>query len=211
MDFGANTGFFSLSLAHQFPESEFVAVEANSNHARFIRLVVEYFGMRNLDVLDRAVGYGELRTLPHADFLLHLNVLHHAGHDFDPNLVPNRSAFGEYATRYLRVLGDRADRMLFQMGNNWGGNRSKPLIGTRNDAGKLQLFGDWLRESGWRITSLAYPALRGEAGVVYDDIDALTAGEPDPVGNAAAEAYPWEMLDVFPGEFYRRPLFVCAR
>ena len=36
MDFGANTGFFVLSLAKDHPQTMFIAVEANPNHARFI-------------------------------------------------------------------------------------------------------------------------------------------------------------------------------
>src|SRR3546814_1231985 len=46
--FGANTGFFTLSLAYAHPQAEFIAVEANANHARFIELVANYFEIRNV-------------------------------------------------------------------------------------------------------------------------------------------------------------------
>ena len=53
LDFGANTGFFTLSLgAHSFPLSTFVAVEANPNHAKFIGRVAQCFGMANVEIID---------------------------------------------------------------------------------------------------------------------------------------------------------------
>src|SRR5690606_37727965 len=97
LDFGANTGFFTLSLAHEFPQTAFLAVEANPNHARFIEKVANYFEMRNVEVIQQAVGLRELPALPGTDFMLHLNVLHHAGHDFDKELVPSLSDFPAYA------------------------------------------------------------------------------------------------------------------
>src|SRR3546814_4156205 len=63
LDFGANTGFFTLSLAYAHPQAEFIAVEANANHARFIELVANYFEIRNVRVLNRAVGLFDLPTL----------------------------------------------------------------------------------------------------------------------------------------------------
>src|SRR5437764_15156702 len=35
-DFGANTGFFTLSLAHRYPNARFAAIEAHPNHAEFL-------------------------------------------------------------------------------------------------------------------------------------------------------------------------------
>ena len=199
LDFGANTGFFALSLAHDFPQTSFFAVEANPNHARFIERVARYFGMRNVEVIQHAVGLRELPTLPRSDFMLHLNVLHHAGHDFDAELVPERSGFAEYIRRYLSSLREVTRSMLFQMGSNWGGDRNQPLVDVRADAEKLATFGGWLRNSGWTPLAIAY-AHRGEDGhVEYDRLDE----------RAAEQSGSWTFLDRFPGEFYRRPLFVC--
>lgn len=211
LDFGANTGFFTLSLAHDFPETAFVAVEANPNHARFIERVAHYFGMRNVEVIQRAVGLRELPTLPRATFLLHLNVLHHAGHDFDTDLVPNRDGFTAYAENYLRALHQVADAMLFQMGSNWGGDKQQPLIGTRDDASKLRLFAALLSKAGWHPEAAAYPHPDAIGSIGYVDIDA------DELLRAVTDALPvtgersWAFLDQFPGEFYRRPLLRCSR
>jgi len=213
LDFGANTGFFTLSLARQFPQTQFIAVEANTNHARFIARVAQYFGMANIEVIQRAVGIADLHELPHSDCLLHLNVLHHAGHDFDRELVPEKGRFADYARRYLGLLRERADNMLFQMGSNWGGDKRQPLVGVREDVEKLEAFSGWLHSAGWHVTGIAYATHGAEARVQFENL-------PAPVCRAVTGAEVIEpsvlkreldrfKLDDFPGEFYRRPLFSC--
>ena len=214
-DFGANTGFFTLSLAHDYPTAHFTAIEANPNHARFIRRVAEYFGIANVQVLDHAIGLRELHDLPRFDFLLHLNVLHHAGHDFDRDLVHGPAEFPAYAVSYLQALRTRVSGMLFQLGSNWGGDKAQPLIGTREDAAKLRFFRGWLVAAGWRIEATAYPRKSPDRTIDYQRLTKVPDGRSDAAFQLADDAAnedaidPSE-LDVFPGEFYRRPLFLCA-
>jgi len=203
LDFGANTGFFTLSLAHNHPQTDFIAVEANPNHAQFIKRVAYYFEMRNVEVIQQAVGLRELPMLPRSDFMLHLNVLHHAGYDFDADLVPDRAGLPEYARRYLSGLHEATTAMLFQMGSNWGGDRNQPLMGVRADAEKFITFSEWLRDSGWADLAVAYPCRLKDGHIEYTRIDESRELRPHAVS--------WSFLDEFPGEFYRRPLFLCER
>lgn len=211
LDFGANTGFFALSLAHQFPDAAFVAVEANAHHAEFIQRIARHFHMSNVEVVQRAVGLGELQSLPRVDFLLHLNVLHHAGSDFDGALVRTRGDFPKYAVDYLAALGEVAPAMLFQMGSNWGGDKGQPLVGTRDDVGKLEMFSTWLQRAGWRPDGIAYASRRDDGPVTYDNLEPTLLRGLAEGGPGAADARAWGWLDRFPGEFYRRPLFLCRR
>lgn len=204
LDFGANTGFFTLSLAHEYHKTSFIAVESNPNHARFIERVARYFEMHNVEVIQCAIGLNELSTLPHTDVMLHLNVLHHAGHDFDRDFVASKQQFPTYALHYLKSLREVTTTMYFQIGSNWGGDRSQPLIETRADAEKLALFKGWLRDSGWAPRSIAY-ANKGEGDrIEYIGSSKDTIKEYDQVCSS------WTFLDQFPGEFYRRPLFFCT-
>lgn len=203
LDFGANTGFFTLNLAHEFPRTTFLAVEANPNHARFIEKVAHYFEMSNVEVVQQAVGLRELATLPRTDFMLHLNVLHHAGHDFDREFVRHLGDFPEYAKRYLSALRLSTGAMLFQLGSNWGGDRDQPLINTQDDAGKLALFKEWLLDSGWFPRTVAYAHRTANGSINY------TNTTETPAIQSAPESKRWKFLDQFPGEFYRRPLFYC--
>ena len=213
LDFGANTGFFTLSLAREFSQTRFIAVEANPNHARFITRVAQYFEMSNVEVISRAIGFADLHELPHSDCLLHLNVLHHAGHDFDADLVPEKSRFADYASRYLRLLRERADHMFFQMGSNWGGDKSQPLVEVRADAQKLHVFSGWLHSAGWHVTEIAYATLESEARVQFENMPASVRRGVTGTGGIERATLKGELdqfkLDDFPGEFYRRPLFSC--
>jgi hypothetical protein len=209
-DFGANTGFFTLSLARDHPATTFTAIEANPNHATFIQRIADYFALSNVRVLSNSVGIEGLRDLPPFDFMLHLNVLHHAGHDFDATFVPSRAAFPEYAVRYLGVLRERAAAMLFQLGSNWGGAKTEPLIGVRDDDAKLALFSGWLQSAGWRVREVAYAEKASDGNVTYANHAWPFSREAEAPTRITASTLR-ERLDVFPGEFYRRPLFVCSR
>lgn len=213
VDFGANTGFFTLSLARQYPKTTFIAVEANPNHVRFIDSVAHHFHLNNVETLHRAIGVSDLDNLPQCDFLLHLNVLHHAGHDFDINFVKNKHQFSQYAQVYLNRLHVRALGMLFQIGNNWGGDKSQPLVDMQDDARRLQTFFAWLHHAGWQTRAISY-ARHGHSGRIgYQDLSEHTrhALIDDSVRGTAilTKALGTFELDRFPGEFYRRPLFLC--
>jgi hypothetical protein len=213
LDFGANTGFFTLSLAREFPQTRFFAVEANSNHAGFITRIAKYFGMANVEVIQRAVGLADLHELPHSDCLLHLNVLHHAGHDFDTDLVSEKAGFANYAVRYLDLLRHNADGMFFQMGSNWGGDKRQPLVAVRADVQKLATFSGWLQSSGWRVAQIAYATRKADGKVKLQNLptSATLHATGEPKGKWANSQTDIDQfkLDDFPGEFYRRPLFSC--
>ncbi|HEX5314675.1 MAG TPA: hypothetical protein VFX38_07225 [Gammaproteobacteria bacterium] len=204
-DFGANTGFFTLSLARQYSRTLFTAIEANPRHVRFIRLIVAHFDLENVRLVEGSIGLEGLPQLPKCDFLLHLNVLHHAGCDFDGELVPSPVEFGSYASRYLERLRAVSGEIYFQMGSNWGGDKALPLVGARDDEGKLKLFSRWLRLGGWVIDRIAYPSCSGQTGIVYRDFS--PGDSPDALGEELRKLD----LDQFPGEFYRRPMFLGHR
>jgi hypothetical protein len=211
VDFGANTGFFTLSLAKQYPRTSFVAVEANPNHSRFISLVAKYFALDNVSVFERSIGAAQLAQLPRSDFLLHLNVLHHAGHDFDAAEVRAPEGFPGYARRYLALLRERTRGMLFQLGSNWGGDKRQPLVDARNDALKLGTFSGWLRDAGWRISAVAYARREQEGSIRYLELPSQLCSSLNARHSidAAEAGKVFRALDQFPGEFYRRPLFAC--
>lgn len=214
-DFGANTGFFTLSLAHRYPGTRFTAIEANPNHARFIRRIADYFGLSNVDVIERAIGLRELHELPKFDFLLHLNVLHHAGHDFDGDIVQSISEFSDYAVRYLGALRTRAHSMLFQLGSNWGGDKQRPLVGVRDDVLKLRMFSNWLDTADWHIDAVSYPRKAPDGSATYfcilNAIDGQNSRVSDMEDKKLQLMIAEHDLNAFPGEFYRRPLFLCHR
>lgn len=210
-DFGANTGFFSLSLAHDHPDRKVLAIEANPNHADFIRKIAEVFELRNLEVLGRPVALDDLASLPPLDVLLHLNVLHHAGADFDKGLVTGTDDFLPYAVDYLQRLRSRCRILVFQMGTNLWGDKAKPIIDFRADAAKLEMLTLLLARGGWRIEDVAYATRRAGEAIRYESLADVAATTQGPHAGEGAEAILRGMgLDNHIGEFYRRPLFFCS-
>jgi hypothetical protein len=207
-DFGANTGFFSLSLAHADPTREILAIEGNPNHAEFIRAIAEGLGVRNLHVLSRAIALDDLDTLPLQDVMLHLNVLHHAGVDFDAGMVVSRDEFLAYAGTYLQRLRCRVGRLVFQVGTNLGGDKARPIIDHADDVGKLLLLARLLHDAGWHIERVAYPTrpLDDSAIEYVDLVESLDLTDRDAI---RAALVPFNLRN-HRGEFYRRPVFLCS-
>src|SRR3546814_8996261 len=88
--------------------------------------------------------------------MLHLNVLHHAGHDFDTKRISDISSFQNYSRRYLASLRRITDAMLFQIGSNWGGDRKQTLVEASADSEKLEMLSSLLHESGWTNFTVDY-------------------------------------------------------
>ncbi len=212
-DVGANTGFFTLSLAHTYSATQFVAYETNPNHADFVHLIADAFAMTNVSVEQLAVDLAGIDRLPQHDSLLHLNVLHHAGHDFDRALVSNVGEFAGYAVAYLSKLRRATANLVFQMGSNWGGDKATPIVPVRDDCGKIMLTQRLFREAGWRVTNIALATHAGDE-IVYRCLPAelLSLIEQNSAAAELAELTACVAqfdLDRFPGEFYRRPIFFC--
>lgn len=213
-DIGANTGFFSLSLAHRFPHLAVTACEPDRTHATFIRTIASAFRLSNLQVIPKGVSLRSLAGFRQQDAVLLLNVLHHAGYDFESSLPRTREAFDDYATRYLRGLARTRRHLLFQMGSNWGGDKLNPLVPRDAHVEKLRYMAGLLTGAGWQINHTAYPT-RVNGIVTYVDLPemvtaSLNAGAVPVADNDIARAIDAYDLDQFPGEFYKRPLFVCT-
>jgi hypothetical protein len=212
-DFGANTGFFSLTAAHEAPSRQIVAIEANPNHARFIERIRDAFGISNLTVRQQAVGIDELAQLGRHDVLMHLNVLHHAGMDFDRGRVSGAGDFPGYARDYLRRLRSVARILVFHVGSNLWGDKSRPIVPSGDEERKLRLFSGLLVDAGWAIDDISYAARPAQGPIFYDSLPAAVVSDlasGTGTSRSLRDALARYRLDAHVGEFYRRPLFICS-
>jgi hypothetical protein len=212
-DIGANTGFFALSLAHRFPSLHVTACEPDRTHATFIRTIASTFRLTNVDVIPKGVTLRSLSGFREQDAALLLNVLHHAGYDFEPSLPRTREAFDDYAKRFLGRLARTRRHLFFQMGSNWGGDKLNPLVPRDAHVDKLRYMAGLLTHGGWQIRRVAYPT-RLDSVVTYLDLPetitaSLNCATAPSSDEQIARAIADYDLDQFPGEFYKRPLFVC--
>jgi hypothetical protein len=215
VDFGANTGFFTYSLAHQFPETNFLAIEANPDHASFLDEVRQAFGIKNVRISSDSIGLDDLDKLSQADVMLHLNVLHHAGADFDAHHVTDRTSFLDYAIRYLTGLKMATRILVLQVGLNLWGNKGLPIFPITDSLGTLKSLISLIRSSGWEVRSMAYPAIQPSGEVSYIGLPKAVLCELE----KREQDCDWACIDraisefglaAHVGEFYHRPLLVLG-
>ena len=214
LDVGANTGFFTLSLANKYPESVCTALEGNVNHAEFIKLVVSQFSMKNVRTISQYLDFAALDSLGQYDTVFLFNVLHHAGVDFDNELVPRKEDLFDYLIRYMMKLGEHCHRVVFQMGYNWGGNKQQPVVPLQDDAGKFFYNCRFLRQAGWTIDAIATSySCAGDIPVYHqnlpEDVVAAANSCDEVTLRNRLETLLATDIDTF-SEFYRRPIFVCT-
>jgi len=215
-DFGANTGFFAFTLANLCKNANIVAIEANESHAQFLRLVKKSFQFGNVEVIEKSIGFDLIDEMGMFDVLLHLNVLHHAGADFDKQYVFDVETFLEYAVRYITKLKAVTKTLVFQMGSNLWGDKLNPIVRVGDDLSKLKLFSSLIFSAGFLIKHIAYPKKMKNGTIEYVDFPS----EMIPKIRLGEEEHRWDeiknILNAFRlnehiGEFYRRSLFICER
>jgi hypothetical protein len=146
---GANLGYFTFRLADE-RHAQVVAFEPYEPHARAMTLIAELCGLSdNVEVRNQGVALAEVGSLPESDLVLFLNVLQHAGQDFDAELVRSPAEWEAYAVSYLQELRGRTQHLLYQQGYAWLGHAG-PLC---PDADMFDLTARVLTSAGWKIRS----------------------------------------------------------
>ncbi len=216
-DLGANIGFFSLSLAKEYPQVKFVAYEANQKHCQFIEEIKSYFKISNIFVENISINSTNIGSLPKHDVMFHLNVLHHAGFDFDNGVINNIREFSSYAISHLTtLLKAKNNKIYFQIGSNWGGNKDKPIVNTNDDISKVLYISNLCTKSGWTINKISFPTINKYGEIYYRDLkkEIITKinrnsefDNFDLIKELNTELIFYN-LNQFPGEFYRRPFLI---
>lgn len=206
LDVGANTGFFALSLAGDLPHLSVKACELNKTHARIIELLARVGGYQ-VAVTDQPADLAHAGGFGLHDCALHLNILHHAGHDFDAIHVKDRDAYRSYAVAYLQAFRGTARRMVYQMGYNWKGDKTLPLIPKEDQAGKVRFTLDLFAASGWAVEGVAFA--RKGTGAYPIEYERFA---PDALHQDDVQLQAWlteRYADGVWSEFYQRPLWFC--
>lgn len=213
-EIGANTGFFTLSLAYANPSSRFYAYEINQKHANFIGEIAESFRMNNVFVKSFGVDLAGIENMDEHDVLLNYNVLHHAGVDFDTDKISSVEDYEAYAVDYLTRLRSKVKKMVFQIGYNWGGNKLKPIIPLDDDAEKIAFTARIFKKAGWIIEDISLHSREHKvleyipiAKSVLDELNNTPIGEERQIVALRVNL----MLMHTYSEFYRRPIFIVRR
>lgn len=209
LDIGANTGFFSHSLAYEFPNLKVAALEPNVNHARFITEINNIFNLENMSVINTSLGIDDVEKFDGKfDSTLLLNVLHHAGVEFDVDKVTTEIEFWDYFRDFLSAFSI-STTIIMQVGYNWGGNKLKPIV--KPDCLYdmfLQLLSS-IDQSGWKATNVAY---YGSEFHKYIDVpNGLITPQQNKEIKDEITCWFESMKIETNSEFYKRPILIITK
>ncbi|MBB6671505.1 class I SAM-dependent methyltransferase [Cohnella nanjingensis] len=211
-DIGANTGFFTLSLAYDNRINQFIAYEPNPNHAAFISEIADQFQLTNVQTRNRSVGLQEINHIERVDRMIFFNVLHHAGVDFDQELVPSKAEFNDYIFQYISRLRNKTKQLMFQMGYNWGGDKTNPIVDSDQVREMTLYVSELFMDAGWKIKKIAYFSFRNKRGSYEDLHEDLVSGISRNIRDSSVseslDKHIQELNMLGNSEFYKRPIFV---
>lgn len=186
LDIGCNTGFFLFELL-QAGATHVTGYEGSTAHADFVREAASLLGLdKRLATHSQYFDFESVAE--HFDIALLLNVLHHVGDDYGDQALSIDQARVSILRQLNRMSG-HVDRLVFQLGFNWRGDRARGLFphGT-----KEELIG-YIREgtSGfWKIEAIGVAEKTG-GGLAYRDLNERNIQRDDSLG-----------------EFLNRPIFI---
>jgi hypothetical protein len=212
-DIGANTGFFTLSLANENKRSTFTAYEPNQSHSNFIETIADHFHMKNVSINNQSVGLNGIKEIDVYDILLFFNVIHHAGVDFDTDLVrDSKEGFSKYVLEYIDHMKHKTKLLLFQTGYNWGGDKTKPIIEVDQITEMIFFITDSFLKKEWHIKQIAlYTKIGGKGKYVNMSEELLDEINNKQVNSSLytkVKAVVDELKLIHNSEFYRRPIFI---
>lgn len=204
VDVGANTGYFSLSLAFDYPNLKVTSIEGHKAHADFIVEAAALAGLGNMRIVHQYVDQLTDPELLNSEVVLHFNVLHHLGVD-NPDSIEAIDQFFRVAAQSLSRAHHEGTWLVLQMGFNWGGDKKQPIVALDDDLGKLRYLERLVEASRFEIHDLALPELRA-AGDRYQYI-------VYPFEKIRGDKEYQSLLDRHSvgelSEFFRRPIIFC--
>lgn len=210
-DIGSNSGFFSVELQQSY-DATCIAFEPHAPHADALSLIKELCDIEDskLEVKNVGVALQDIEKLKGSDLLIFLNVLHHAGDDFDADQVKNLSDWRGYSKKYLECLSSKYDYMFFQLGNAWKGSAQKLF----DDQNFFTETVNLLEISGWRIESAGliesfidtpkYRTFSTKSGVIAQNVIREVSGIRKIIRYCANKI----SFDV-DYKFLNRPIYLC--
>jgi hypothetical protein len=148
LEIGSNLGYFVLRLSSEF-NAMVEAYEPVSSYAKVTSLMAQLCGV-NKQVACNARGIlkDELKTLSYSDLVVHLNVLHHAGVEYDQKLLLKVGGWENYTIDYLGLLRENSERLFFQTGNISSEGRLFPMEES------ISYMHSLFQKSGWQVKSV---------------------------------------------------------
>jgi hypothetical protein len=148
LEIGSSLGYFILRLATEYG-CYIEAYEAVKSYAKASMLMAESCSLGEKFVChDHGILNSDIPSLSNYDLIISLNVLHHAGIEYDCESLEKDGGWRNYALKHLSMLAERGRFLFFQTGNISTGPRLFPL----EDA--IPYLSDLLLSAGWEILNV---------------------------------------------------------
>ena len=144
-DIGSNLGYMCLKFNKIFKSSctGFEYERPAYNKAKKIAK-----SKKNIKYFNKGLTLSTLNSLNKSDLIVHLNVLHHAGHMYDKKLINNSRDWKNYSLKYLKILSKKSKFLFFQTGNV---NFNKNYFLNEET---FNILPNLLNSSGWKIINI---------------------------------------------------------
>lgn len=190
LDVGGNTGFFSFEIV----DNGAVSVdyfEGNNDHADFVNEAAKILNENKITIHNSYFSFSNAQMCSFNscyDISLLLNVLHHYGHDYGKGEAKIQET-KEEIIKQLNLMSGKTKIIVFQLGFNWKGDKTKPLFenGTKSEMIKFIEEGT---KSYWEILNIGV-AEQVDKDIQYFDLNEQNIQRNDKLG-----------------EFLNRPIFI---
>ena len=162
IDIGSNLGYMCVKfneifnvrcLGYEYEKATYVKAKRIINKNSKIKY------------LNKGLKLSTLKSLKKTDLIIHLNVLHHAGHMYDKNLIKNPNDWKKYSLKYLNILSKKSKYLFFQTGNV---NFNKSYFSNEET---FVLLPQILKSSGWNIKFIELAADSSNWRLPSSDVD----------------------------------------
>jgi hypothetical protein len=144
-DIGSNLGYMCLKFNEHF-KTQSVGYEYEK--PTFIKANKIKNKIKDVKYINKGLNISNLSKIKKTDLLVHLNVLHHAGHMYDKKLIKSKNDWTKYSIKYLNLLTKKSKYLFFQTGNV---NFNKNYFENNETFNILPLI---LKQAGWKIIKI---------------------------------------------------------
>lgn len=144
-DIGSNLGYMCVMFNKHY-DTKCIGYEYEK--PTFVRANKLKKNIDNIKYINKGLNLKNLNKIKYSDLIVHLNVLHHAGHMYDKKIIYDKKDWLDYSIKYLKILSQKSKFLFFQTGNvNYNQNYFE-----NKETYKILPF--ILNKAGWKIIKI---------------------------------------------------------
>jgi len=144
-DIGSNLGYMCVNF-NKYYNAKCIGYEYEK--PTFFRANKIKKNLNNIKYINKGLNLKNLTKIKYSDLIIHLNVLHHAGHMYDKKIISDKKDWINYSIKYLKILNKKSKFLFFQTGNV---NYNQNYFESKETYKVLPYI---LNKAGWKINKI---------------------------------------------------------